>query len=120
MRDRLKLFIAIYIGFLAAALSIGSDVERDLKASANRADLRVAVMEIKGQSNVITGMRKIRNAQRARADGLQGAMHLLTIAVAVASPALIAVGAGAWLLLSASLITAIISGWMTFVVLVGS
>jgi hypothetical protein len=117
MSDRIRLFIAVYIGFLAAALTITADEEGDLKALANRTDLRVAIMEIKGQTEIIIPTRKLRNDQRRQARSLEQAARLLTIAVAVASPALIASVGGAWLLIGISMIALGGAGYFTVMAL---
>jgi hypothetical protein len=102
MTERMKSYIAVYLATLACVLAIASMQEDNFKSTASRADLRVAVMEVKNQTMGIAGMRKLRNDQRARGERMERAVLLLTIAFAVASPALIASAAGAWFLLYVS------------------
>lgn len=102
MTDRIKSLIAIYLSITACCLILASMKEGNFKSAALRADLRVAVMEIKGHSNTITGIRQIRNDNRQRGEDMERAAMLLAIAFAVASPALIAGVAGAWFLITVS------------------
>jgi hypothetical protein len=111
MTEHWKSLIAIYLAAIACALAAASMKADDFKSAAARADLRIAVMEVKEQTKGITGMRKIRNDQHMRGKKLERAVLLLTIALAVASPALISSAVGAWFLMSVSLLSIGSAGW---------
>jgi hypothetical protein len=119
MSERARSLIAIYLAFIACCLAVASMKEDDFKSAANRADLRVTVMEIKGQTNTITGMRSIRNEQRARGDRMEAAVLLLTIAFAVATPALIAGVYGGWMLILVSWVASGSAAYFAFLAAAG-
>lgn len=88
MTDRARFILHWYIVIVATALAIILSHHNSMESRALRLDLKVMTLEIKGETDTIIPMGKLRNETRAKAEKLQRSALFLAIALATISPAL--------------------------------
>jgi len=89
---------AAWIAILVLALGVASHFESDHRQQAQRLDLKVMTLELKGTSAVIPRMNRWRNEARAKAEKWERAVLSLSLAAAIAAISITVTG-WMWLLL---------------------
>lgn len=102
MSDIRRTGIAIYLAFVACILGVANIAEGNYRELAQRADLKLMVLELKGQSAVIPKFGILRNQKRRIANRIQAGVVLILISLATGTAALVASWRGAQILLGVS------------------
>ena len=89
---------AAWIAIVVLALGVASDRESEFRQQAQRLDLKVMTLELKGQSAVIDRMGVFRNETRATAEKWEAVVLRLSLAAAIAAVAITVTG-WMWLML---------------------
>lgn len=106
--------LAVYGALVACILAIVLMLGNNYESKANRLDLKVMTLELKGDSSVIDRMGVLRNHTRAQAENLQVAALLLAIALVLFSTAIVIQNVTIWPLIGASFATSLSSFWLVW------